>query len=50
MNSWRNQGPLKGLVGRLINNNNWNSNIYVEQLNTCIDEKIKELETQRIDT
>ena len=39
-----------GLVGRLINSNNCNSNINFEQLNTWIDEKIKELETQRIKT
>ncbi len=25
-----------GLVDKLINNNNWNSNINVEQLNACI--------------
>ena len=32
-----------GLVGRLINSNNWDPNISVEQLNECIDGKIKEL-------
>jgi hypothetical protein len=38
-----------GLVGRLINSNSWDPNISVKQLNTCIDEKIIELETQRKD-
>jgi len=39
-----------GLVGRLINNNNWDSSISVDQLNTLIDEKLKVLATQRKDT
>ena len=40
-----------GLVGRLINSNNWDPDInVVEQLNEFIDVKIKELEPQRIDT
>jgi hypothetical protein len=33
-----------GLIGRLINNNNWEPNINVKQLNARIDEKILELE------
>jgi hypothetical protein len=40
-----------GLVGRLINSNNWDPDInVVEQLNEFIDVKIKELEPKRIDT
>ena len=39
-----------GLVGRLINSNNWDSSINVDQLNTLIDEKLKVLATQRKDT
>jgi len=38
-----------GLVGRLINNNNWEPNINVKQLNARIDEKILELEMQTKD-
>jgi len=39
-----------GLVGRLINNNNWDSSISVDQLNTLIDEKLNVLATQRKET
>ena len=38
-----------GLVGRLIKNNNWDTNINVVQLNKCINSKIKELEILRLD-
>jgi len=39
-----------GLIGRMIKNNNWNPDLSVDELNACIEGKIKELSTNRMDT
>ena len=39
-----------GLIGRMIENNNWNPDLSVNELNACIESKIKELSTNIMDT
>ncbi len=34
----------------MIENNNWNPDLSVDELNACIEDKIKELSTNRMDT
>ena len=46
----RNIKNNSGLIGRMIKNNNWNLNSSVDELNACIEDKIKELSTNRMDT
>jgi len=46
----RNIKNNSGLIGRLISNNNWSPNLNVDELNACIENKMKDLVTNRIDT
>ena len=37
-----------GLIGRMIENNGWNLNLNVDELNNCIEDKIKEFSVNRM--
>jgi hypothetical protein len=39
-----------GLIGRMIENNKWDPNLNVDKLNAWIEDKIKELSNNRMDT